>query len=437
MPRLPVVLLIGLWLASCATAADVTTLKPQLLDYQSEEIRALAFNSDGTLLAVSPQDNDFWLCDPKSAKFLSAVKAMQKPANLLFAGPRPDLLYSVEGFLLRLVNLKTGETVASYGTSVGISGPGVLFPRGDILATPAAPGGVELLKADLGRSLTTLTAPDTPSPAGDWKTTVAAISPDGKIVAGARPTGKIYLWTLAGTEASGVQTCDAHSGHVEALAFAKEGLVSLGRDGQAKLWNPADGQPRGTWSLGGPLARGWLLADGQAAAVVREAAPGEVQLYYLPSGDKPASGDKPPELFATTSVAEVFDGFALAGSPSVTNLALSPDRKVLALSLQAGQDGGLRNARVPLFDLSATLARTLPPATSPNSTATGPASTKPPAATAAPRTWTSADGKFQVEATLVSFRAGIVTLRRVDNGKLITLKLDQLSPADQQVARAK
>ncbi|WP_254510765.1 SHD1 domain-containing protein [Anatilimnocola floriformis] len=46
------------------------------------------------------------------------------------------------------------------------------------------------------------------------------------------------------------------------------------------------------------------------------------------------------------------------------------------------------------------------------------------------RTWTSADGKFTVEAEFISFGAGKVKLRRVDNGKELNLDANHFSPAD-------
>ena len=54
-------------------------------------------------------------------------------------------------------------------------------------------------------------------------------------------------------------------------------------------------------------------------------------------------------------------------------------------------------------------------------------------ATGAPalRTWTSSNGKYTIEAELVSFREGIVELRGKD-GKVITLPAVKLSQADQQ-----
>ena len=48
-----------------------------------------------------------------------------------------------------------------------------------------------------------------------------------------------------------------------------------------------------------------------------------------------------------------------------------------------------------------------------------------------PRTWEDSTGRFTVEATLVSIVDGVVTLKRVDNGKVIKVPTEILSTADQ------
>jgi hypothetical protein len=48
------------------------------------------------------------------------------------------------------------------------------------------------------------------------------------------------------------------------------------------------------------------------------------------------------------------------------------------------------------------------------------------------RIWTSADGKFKVEATFVKFIAGTVHLKRKDNGQEIAVPSGKLSDEDQQ-----
>jgi hypothetical protein len=46
------------------------------------------------------------------------------------------------------------------------------------------------------------------------------------------------------------------------------------------------------------------------------------------------------------------------------------------------------------------------------------------------RVWTSADGRFKVEAEFLSYGAGKLRLRRLDNGKEISMEENIISPAD-------
>lgn len=53
------------------------------------------------------------------------------------------------------------------------------------------------------------------------------------------------------------------------------------------------------------------------------------------------------------------------------------------------------------------------------------------------RTWSSADGQFKVEADFVSYGGGKVKLRRVDNGKELSLDEEILSPGDMAWIRSR
>jgi len=52
-----------------------------------------------------------------------------------------------------------------------------------------------------------------------------------------------------------------------------------------------------------------------------------------------------------------------------------------------------------------------------------------------PRVWKSADGKFSVEAEFVGVENDIVQLRRTDNNKTLSVKIDILSRRDQKYIR--
>lgn len=54
-----------------------------------------------------------------------------------------------------------------------------------------------------------------------------------------------------------------------------------------------------------------------------------------------------------------------------------------------------------------------------------------------PRTWSTADGKFSVEASFLSITGGDVKLKRIDNGKEISIDPEKLCDADRAYLKAK
>lgn len=69
--------------------------------------------------------------------------------------------------------------------------------------------------------------------------------------------------------------------------------------------------------------------------------------------------------------------------------------------------------------------------------ALGKAASAPEIGTNAARTWTSSDGNFTIDAELVRATADSVTLKRVSDGKIITVPLAKLTEADREFARDK
>lgn len=419
--------------AFCSHAQEgPAVVKPAaVVDWQSEQIRAIAFTSDGKTLVVAPKDPDCWLVDSQTGKKRGEIKALRGASTALFTGPKPDQIYCAEATIIRLVNIATGKDDAVYGGGVAKFNQGFLSPKRDVLITAGA--GVEFIAANLGQSLENLTFPDTPKSNDDFVCTTAALEPGGKFVAGAKPSGKVYLWAMSGLKATGVKTIEAHAGRVDGLEFTPAGLVSLGRDGKLKWWG-ADGQEQASHTLGGPLERGWLLAGGQVAAVVPKPHDGALQIYRL--SEKPTD---PPTLVANLSFVALFDGFPTVNREfSVTALDLASDHSRLALAAQSGSVG-LSVTKAGLFDVSAVMPK--PAIGSPASTSkppTGKTVGKTPAKSAVPaevRTWTSADGKFTVEARFLGLAGASIRLERKDTGKVVVVPLKQFSPADQAYVR--
>lgn len=413
----------------------------KVLEWRSEIIRCLAFTSDGKQLVVSPKDRECWVFDAETG-----VKAEQElkgrgPTNYLLTGPSPGTIYCFEDLVSRLVDIKTGKDLTNNGTLVSLSSSGQLSPKRDRLVMVAVSGGVELLTADLKRSEGSFTPADPPSIKNEWRGCAAAISPDGKFVAGARANGRLSLWTADGPKQTGVQGISAHTAKIEALHFTTSELISLGLDGKVKRWNPADGKELAAFSFSAELDRGWLLAEGQIAAIVRKPVAGELEFFQIPS----KAGEE-LKLLATIPVVTLFDGFPTVNREfTIPQIALSPNGQRLALSAQSGSVG-LTITQTGIYNVSSFMPKiAFNPGTAsgsetdPRVTGTKNPATKAPATKTTPapkperefREWTTADGKFKVEAQFVGKLGNTVRLKRKDTEKIIMVPLDKFSEADQ------
>jgi len=93
-------------------------------------------------------------------------------------------------------------------------------------------------------------------------------------------------------------------------------------------------------------------------------------------------------------------------------------------------DTDAKPAQLTLTDIELKLGPSLLPAVA---EAPPPAEAKPAVPKAAPfRQWTSADGNFKVEASYVQANATHVQLKRKDNGQLVAIPIEKLSPEDQE-----
>jgi WD40 repeat protein len=161
--------------------------------------------------------------------------------------------------------------------------------------------------------------------------TAVAFSPDGKLLASGSIDGLVYLWDAA----SGHEVHDltGHSRAPSLLAFSPDGrtVAAGGADGTVNRWDAFTGQPQEPWR--------WHVG------AVRPVA-------YSPDGRWLATGGKD----ATVQLLDAVTGqrrHAFRGSTPFTNLAFSPDGRVLAAVDEAP------NATLRLWDLETNKERAL------------------------------------------------------------------------------
>jgi WD40 repeat protein len=416
----------------------------KVLEWRSEIIRSLAFTSDGKQLVVSPKDRECWVFDAETGVKSDQDLKGRGPTNLLLTGPRPGTIYCFEDLVSRLVDLKTGKDITNNGTLVQLAASGQLSLKRDWLLMAAASGGVQMITSDMKRSEGSFEPADPPpSNPKDWACCAAAYSPDGKFVAGARPTGRLTLWTAEGPKQTGAQGISAHTGKIDALWFTTSELISLGLDGKVKRWNPADGHELAVFSFGAQLDRGWLLAEGQIAAIVRKPVAGELEFFRIPT----KAGDE-LKLLATIPIVTLFDGFPTVNREfTIPQIALSPNGQRLALCGQSGSVG-LTITQTGIYDVSGFMPKLMVNAGTASASdndprVTGTAS-KPPLTKTTPapkperefREWSTADGQFKVEAQFLGKTGDTIRLKRKDNGKVIAVPLEKFSEADQAYVRS-
>lgn len=422
-----------------ATAQD---LKPKkVLEWRSELIRALTFTSDGKYLVVSPKENDCWVFDAATGeKQATELKGLRGPTKLLAAGPRPDTVYCIEKIANRLVDIKTGKDLFVDGTAIDNTVMVGLTPKKDLLAMGTYVGSVIVVKPEIDSwSSGTRIDEATPQLAAHWPASAAAWAADNTMAATGRPNGRLYLFKLKELRDESETAVAAHSGQIDALAFTPAGLWSLGLDGQLKLWSTPDAKPLAAHSFEAQLDRGWLMCDGQIAAICRKPVAGEIEFHRVPQN----ATDK-PELVGKITIVSLFDGFPTVHREfTVPVVAVSPDWQQIALVAKSGSNDLAIN-QVAIYDVSTMFPKVA------NSTAvvgtTGrnppppPKTPKPPVVSPMPverefRTWKTADGAFSVEAQFAGKIGTLVRLKRKDNDKVISVPLEKLSDDDQTYVR--
>ena len=425
------------------TAQDAKPKK--VLEWRSELIRALTFSSDGKYLVVSPKDNDCWVFNAATGeKQPNDLKGLRGPTRLLAPGPRPDTVYCIEKIANRLVDIKTGKDLAVDGTAVDNSVMVGLLPKKDLLAMGTYAGGAIVVKAEIDSwSSGTMIDEAPPQVPEHWPASAAAWAPDNSFAATGRANGRLYLFKLKELRDESETAVSAHGGRIDALAFTAAGLWSLGLDGQLKLWSTPDAKPLASHAFGAPLERGWLLCDGQIAAICRKPAVGEIEFHRVPQ-----NASEKPELLRTIPIVGLFDGFPTVHREfTVPVIALSPDWRQVALVAKSGSNDLAIN-QTAIYDVAdfmpkptaATLSAT---ESDPRVRGAKPALTKnapaPPAAQPKVerefRTWTSADGTFTIEAQFVGKIGDSIRLKRKDNEKVITVPAAKLSESDLQYVK--
>ena len=290
-----------------------------------------------------------------SAVLLAALLASASPAA--DEAPRTDL-YGDPLPPGAVARLGTSRWRAGCATTVL-----VYSPNGDLVASAGRDRAVRLWEAATGRLLRTL-----------WghreEAVTLAFSPDGKRLASGGGDGTVRMWDVAtGKE---LRRLAASDDGVALVGFGAAGktLISVGLDGAARRWESETGEPRDSFPLpdmrnrvaalspdGRRLAvggeRGAVdltridLFDVEAGREVRSFARGQTGgdwAVFSPDGKSLATGARDNKIrFWDPATGELLG--SLDGGSGAACLALSPDRKLLALEAEGDSNAlALRDA---------------------------------------------------------------------------------------------
>jgi len=178
-----------------------------------------------------------------------------------------------------------------------------------------------------------------------------AFSADGKYLASAGEDQKVGLWPVGARDG---RMLEGHAGAVTGVVFHGDELLSAGRDGTVRTWNPKNGRASEPWSLGRPvMALGHatsadVLGVATAEAVFVRADDGEPvsldmikageHLTFTKDGREVAVGTSRGDVWLCTWVEKSCRRFAGHGS-KIHALAFAPDEATL---LSASGDGTVR-----------------------------------------------------------------------------------------------
>ncbi|EMD58222.1 hypothetical protein COCSADRAFT_351273 [Bipolaris sorokiniana ND90Pr] len=326
------------------------------LEGHSDYISAIAFSSDGQLVASGSRDKTVRLWETATGTCRSTLEGHSDYVSAVAFSPDGQVVASSGGKTVRLLETASGDkTVRLWETATGICRStleghsqeisAIAFsPDGQLVASGSSDKTVRLWETATGICRSTLEG-------HSQEISAIAFSPDGQLVASVSRDKTVRLWeVVTGTCRS---TLEGHFNYVSAITFSPDGqLVAwISRDKTVRLWETATGTCRSTLEGHSDYVNaiafspdGQLVASGSGDKTVRlwEVATGTRRstleghsdyvrvVTFSPDGQlvASASSDKTVRLWETAtgtccSILEVHSDYVRA-------VAFSPDGQLVA-----------------------------------------------------------------------------------------------------------
>jgi WD40 repeat protein/serine/threonine protein kinase len=271
------------------------------LQYQTDAITSVAFNSNGQTLASASRDNTIQLW---SLVTMGRLLTLKDRVDSVTFSPDGHMMASADSDKdVRVWDVSTGQVLATLDGHTGEVNAVAFSPDGKTLASGGSDMTIRLWDVAADKTLAILLGST-----GDINT--LAFSPDGKTLASGGADNAIRLWDVGTGKVA--KTLQGHSRAVNSAVYSPDGrtLASGGDDNTIKLWDAATGRLTATLQgHTGPVLSvafshdGHMLASGSADSTVR--------LWDL-SGTPSAFTTLQGHTAAVNSVAFSRDGSTLA-----------------------------------------------------------------------------------------------------------------------------
>jgi WD40 repeat protein/GTPase SAR1 family protein len=206
------------------------------LDGQTEQVRSLAFNSSGAMLASGSHDGKVKLWETTSGKLLRMFDGQTEGVFCVAFDPQGGMLASGSADnSIKLWDAASGKMLRTLQGHTGHVNTVAFDRKGGILVSGSTDGTVKVWETTSGKLLRTLEGQSSPIFS-------VAFDPRGGTLASGNPDGTIKLWETASGRL--LSTFKGHNGYVLSITFCHQYgiLASGGLDRTVKLWNVTSGK---------------------------------------------------------------------------------------------------------------------------------------------------------------------------------------------------